>query len=140
MTNKEEEREAASRGEVSSQCSACPLCLLPGSHVYTLNGTDPEGDPVSYHISFNPSARSVFSVDPNLGNITLIEELDREVGDLGGALPALCRGPQWPGRFPQEHPWRGIISHRKFSQQIRAGKTGFKGRSDLGKTTSLCAL
>nr|XP_008517306.1 PREDICTED: cadherin-related family member 1 [Equus przewalskii] len=49
-----------------------------GSHVYTLNGTDPEGDPVSYHISFDPSARSVFSVDPNFGNITLIEELDRE--------------------------------------------------------------
>ncbi|KAF6107928.1 cadherin related family member 1 [Phyllostomus discolor] len=49
-----------------------------GSHVYTLNGTDPEGDPVSYHISFDPSARSVFSIDPNFGNITLIEELDRE--------------------------------------------------------------
>ncbi|XP_045698305.1 cadherin-related family member 1 isoform X3 [Phyllostomus hastatus] len=49
-----------------------------GSHVYTLNGTDPEGDPVSYHISFDPSARSVFSIDPNFGNITLVEELDRE--------------------------------------------------------------
>lgn len=47
--------------------------------MYTLNGTDPEGDPVSYHISFDPSSRSVFSVDPNFGNITLVEELDREV-------------------------------------------------------------
>lgn len=55
------------------------LCL--GSHVYTLNGTDPEGEPVSYHISFDPSTRSVFSVDPNSGNITLIEELDREMED-----------------------------------------------------------
>lgn len=47
--------------------------------MYTLNGTDPEGDPISYHISFDPSTRSVFSVDPNFGNITLVEELDREV-------------------------------------------------------------
>ncbi|XP_022355865.1 cadherin-related family member 1 [Enhydra lutris kenyoni] len=52
-----------------------------GSRVYTLNGTDPEGDPVSYHISFDPSARSVFSVDPNFGNITLVKELDRERED-----------------------------------------------------------
>ncbi|KAB1270894.1 Cadherin-related family member 1 [Camelus dromedarius] len=52
-----------------------------GSHVYTLNGTDPEGDPVSYHISFDPSTRNVFSVDPNFGSITLVEELDRERED-----------------------------------------------------------
>lgn len=58
--------------------------------MYTLNGTDPEGDPVSYHISFNPSARSVFSVDPNLGNITLIEELDREVGGPGRSIACRC--------------------------------------------------
>lgn len=47
--------------------------------MYTLNGTDPEGGPVSYYISFDPSTRSVFSVDPRFGNITLVEELDREV-------------------------------------------------------------
>ncbi|XP_010596548.1 cadherin-related family member 1 [Loxodonta africana] len=52
-----------------------------GSHVYTLNGTDPEGDPVSYHISFDPSTRSIFSVDANCGNVTLVEELDRERED-----------------------------------------------------------
>ncbi|XP_054436465.1 cadherin-related family member 1 [Pteronotus mesoamericanus] len=52
-----------------------------GSHVYTLNGTDPEGDPVTYHISFDPGARSVFSIDPNFGNITLVQELDRERED-----------------------------------------------------------
>uniref|UniRef100_A0A8C2PL83 Cadherin-related family member 1 n=1 Tax=Capra hircus TaxID=9925 RepID=A0A8C2PL83_CAPHI len=63
-----------------------------GSHVYTLNGTDPEGDPVSYHISFNPSARSVFSVDPNLGNITLIEELDREREDEIEAIISISDG------------------------------------------------
>ncbi|XP_024598273.1 cadherin-related family member 1 [Neophocaena asiaeorientalis asiaeorientalis] len=63
-----------------------------GSHVYTLNGTDPEGDPVSYHISFDPSARSVFSVDPNFGNITLIEELDREREDEIEAIVSISDG------------------------------------------------
>nr|KAF6277350.1 cadherin related family member 1 [Myotis myotis] len=63
-----------------------------GSHVYTLNGTDPEGEPVSYHISFDPSTRSVFSVDPNFGNITLIEELDREREDEIEAIISISDG------------------------------------------------
>ncbi|XP_038341055.1 cadherin-related family member 1 [Canis lupus familiaris] len=63
-----------------------------GSHVYTLNGTDPEGDPVSYHISFDPSTRSVFSVDPNFGNITLVEELDREREDEIEAVISISDG------------------------------------------------
>ncbi|XP_026918249.1 cadherin-related family member 1 [Acinonyx jubatus] len=63
-----------------------------GSHVYTLNGTDPEGDPISYHISFDPSARSVFSVDPNFGNITLVEELDREREDEIEAIISISDG------------------------------------------------
>ncbi|XP_004583407.2 cadherin-related family member 1 [Ochotona princeps] len=63
-----------------------------GSHVYTLNGTDPEGEPVSYHISFDPSARSVFSVDPTLGNITLVEELDREREDEIEAIISISDG------------------------------------------------
>lgn len=65
-----------------------PSISLSGSHVYTLNGTDPEGDPITYHITFDPSTRSVFSVDPNCGNITLVEELDREVGEACKMLPA----------------------------------------------------
>ncbi|XP_047409413.1 cadherin-related family member 1 [Sciurus carolinensis] len=63
-----------------------------GSHVYTLNGTDPEGDRVSYHISFDPSTRSVFSVDPNFGNISLIEELDREREDEIEAIISISDG------------------------------------------------
>ncbi|XP_062070252.1 cadherin-related family member 1 isoform X2 [Lepus europaeus] len=63
-----------------------------GSHVYTLNGTDPEGEPVSYHISFDPSARSVFSVDPAFGNITLVEELDREREDEIEAIISISDG------------------------------------------------
>lgn len=58
--------------------------------MYTLNGTDPEGDPISYHISFDPTARSVFSVDPNFGNITLVEELDREVQRSTGGKSGCC--------------------------------------------------
>lgn len=50
-----------------------------GTHVYTLNGTDPEGDPVSYGLAYEAGSRRYFSVDKNLGNVTLIEELDREV-------------------------------------------------------------
>ncbi|EPQ10699.1 Cadherin-related family member 1 [Myotis brandtii] len=65
---------------------------MEGSHVYTLNGTDPEGEPVSYHISFDPSTRSVFSVDPNFGNITLIEELDREREDEIEAIISISDG------------------------------------------------
>ncbi|XP_004389953.1 cadherin-related family member 1 [Trichechus manatus latirostris] len=63
-----------------------------GSHVYTLNGTDPEGDPVSYHISFDPSTRNIFSVDPNCGNITLVEELDREREDEIEAIIGISDG------------------------------------------------
>ncbi|KAM6157047.1 cadherin-related family member 1 [Erethizon dorsatum] len=63
-----------------------------GSHVYTLNGTDPDGDPVSYHISFDPSARSIFAVDLNLGNITLVEELDREREDEIEAIISISDG------------------------------------------------
>ncbi|XP_060096774.1 cadherin-related family member 1 [Heteronotia binoei] len=52
-----------------------------GTHIYTLNGTDPEGDPVIYGMSFEAGSRSYFAVDKNYGNVTLIEELDRERED-----------------------------------------------------------
>uniref|UniRef100_A0A8D0GFV1 Cadherin-related family member 1 n=1 Tax=Sphenodon punctatus TaxID=8508 RepID=A0A8D0GFV1_SPHPU len=52
-----------------------------GTYVYTLNGTDPEGDPVTYGMSFEPGSRSYFAIDAIYGNVTLIEELDRERED-----------------------------------------------------------
>ncbi|XP_019352696.1 cadherin-related family member 1 isoform X2 [Alligator mississippiensis] len=52
-----------------------------GTHVYTLNGTDPEGDPVTYGIKFEAGLRRYFAIDVNFGNVTLIEELDREKED-----------------------------------------------------------
>lgn len=57
-----------------------------GTHVYTLNGTDPEGDPVTYGLAYEAGSRRYFSVDKNLGNVTLIEELDREVESNGTTL------------------------------------------------------
>ncbi|XP_069096758.1 cadherin-related family member 1 [Pleurodeles waltl] len=52
-----------------------------GAHVYTLNGTDPERNPVTYGIAFKPGSKKYFAVHPVLGNITLVEELDRERED-----------------------------------------------------------
>ncbi|XP_050815046.1 cadherin-related family member 1 isoform X1 [Gopherus flavomarginatus] len=52
-----------------------------GTHVYTLNGTDPEGDPVTYGMTYETGSRSYFAIDTNFGNVTLIEELDREKED-----------------------------------------------------------
>ncbi|XP_043912459.1 cadherin-related family member 1 isoform X2 [Protopterus annectens] len=49
-----------------------------GSHVYTLNGSDPEGNAVIYGIAFEPGSKKYFAVDAHLGNVTLTEELDRE--------------------------------------------------------------
>ncbi|CAB1311771.1 unnamed protein product, partial [Coregonus sp. 'balchen'] len=50
-----------------------------GTQVYTLNGTDPEGDAVRFGLTFEKGTREYLRVDPKSGNITLIQELDREV-------------------------------------------------------------
>uniref|UniRef100_A0A671Y0B4 Cadherin related family member 1 n=1 Tax=Sparus aurata TaxID=8175 RepID=A0A671Y0B4_SPAAU len=49
-----------------------------GTQVYILNGTDPEGDPVRYGLTFEQSSKEYFRVDPKSGNVTLVQELDRE--------------------------------------------------------------
>lgn len=53
--------------------------LLLGTQVYVLNGTDPEGDPVRYGLTFEKGSKEYFRVDSKSGIVTLIQELDREV-------------------------------------------------------------
>lgn len=53
--------------------------MIPGTQIYCLNGTDPEGQDVRYGLSFDPGAKEYFRIDPKSGNITLVEQLDREV-------------------------------------------------------------
>ncbi|XP_030628708.1 cadherin-related family member 1a [Chanos chanos] len=52
-----------------------------GTQIYVLNGTDPEGHPVKYGLSFEPGSKEYFRVDPKTGTVTLVEELDREAQD-----------------------------------------------------------
>lgn len=47
--------------------------------MYTLNGSDPEGEPVTYGMTFDKGSKECFSVEPKSGNVTLVESLDREV-------------------------------------------------------------
>uniref|UniRef100_A0A3B4V792 Photoreceptor cadherin n=1 Tax=Seriola dumerili TaxID=41447 RepID=A0A3B4V792_SERDU len=49
-----------------------------GTQIYILNGTDPEGDPVRYGLTFEKGSKEYFRVEPKSGNVTLIQELDRE--------------------------------------------------------------
>ncbi|XP_040292240.1 cadherin-related family member 1 [Bufo bufo] len=63
-----------------------------GTFIYTLNGTDPEGYPVTYGLSFEPGSKRYFSIDPLNGNITVIEELDREKEDEIEAIVSISDG------------------------------------------------
>lgn len=53
--------------------------MFTGTQIYILNGSDPEGDPVSYGLTFEMGSTVYFRVEPKSGNVTLIQELDREV-------------------------------------------------------------
>ncbi|XP_060796354.1 cadherin-related family member 1 [Neoarius graeffei] len=63
-----------------------------GSQVFTLNGTDPEGDEVRYDISFENGSKEHFRVEPKSGRVTLIQELDREVEDEIVVLVSITDG------------------------------------------------
>ncbi|XP_063814935.1 cadherin-related family member 1 [Pseudophryne corroboree] len=63
-----------------------------GSYIYTLNGSDPEGYPVTYGLTFEPGSKCYFSVDLVHGNVTLIEELDREKQDEIEAVVSISDG------------------------------------------------
>ncbi|XP_031699423.1 cadherin-related family member 1 isoform X1 [Anarrhichthys ocellatus] len=49
-----------------------------GTQIYILNGTDPEGDPVRFGLTFEMGSKEYFRVDSKSGEVTLIQELDRE--------------------------------------------------------------
>lgn len=53
--------------------------IFIGTQIYILNGSDPEGDPVFYGLTFEKGSTEYFKVEPKSGNVTLIRELDREV-------------------------------------------------------------
>lgn len=63
-----------------------------GTYIYTLNGTDPEGFPVIYDLTFEPGSKRYFSVDPIHGNVTVIDELDREKQDEIEAIVSISDG------------------------------------------------
>ncbi|KAG8551796.1 hypothetical protein GDO81_004274 [Engystomops pustulosus] len=63
-----------------------------GTHIYTLNGTDPEGFPVFYDLTFEPGSKRYFSIDTMNGNVTLIEELDREKQNEIEAIVSISDG------------------------------------------------
>ncbi|KAG7257021.1 hypothetical protein CRUP_008443 [Coryphaenoides rupestris] len=63
-----------------------------GTHIYCLNGTDPEGHEVRYGLTFDPGSAQYFSVDPESGNITLVERLDREKQDSIHVLVSITDG------------------------------------------------
>ncbi|KAJ3608124.1 hypothetical protein NHX12_025174, partial [Muraenolepis orangiensis] len=63
-----------------------------GTHVYTLNGTDPEDDPVRYGLTFQKGSTQYFRVDPESGNVTLVRELDREKQAEISALVSITDG------------------------------------------------
>ncbi|XP_055517641.1 cadherin-related family member 1 isoform X1 [Leucoraja erinacea] len=69
-----------------------PEDTLIGSHVYTLNGTDLEGNSVAYDMTFEPGSKNYFSVDPQTGKVTLVEELDREKEDEIEVLVSISDG------------------------------------------------
>ncbi|XP_071764020.1 cadherin-related family member 1a isoform X1 [Centroberyx gerrardi] len=64
-----------------------------GTQIYTLNGTDPEGDSVRYGLTFEKGSREYFKVDPKSGNVTLVQELDREKQDEISVRVSITDGP-----------------------------------------------
>uniref|UniRef100_A0A674NUV1 Cadherin-related family member 1 n=1 Tax=Takifugu rubripes TaxID=31033 RepID=A0A674NUV1_TAKRU len=63
-----------------------------GTQIYRLNGTDPEGHEVRYGLSFDPGSKEYFRVEPISGNVTLVEQLDREVNYSIDVLVSITDG------------------------------------------------
>uniref|UniRef100_A0A671XYE8 Cadherin-related family member 1 n=1 Tax=Sparus aurata TaxID=8175 RepID=A0A671XYE8_SPAAU len=83
-----------------------------GTQIYSLNGTDPEGQEVRYGISFDPGSKEYFRVDPVSGNITLVEQLDREKQDSIDVLVSITDGRS-------ENPQPTLFAIDRFSGVLR---------------------
>lgn len=89
-------RKMFERLHTSSFLNQSPNDVFSGTQIYSLNGTDPEGQEVRYGLSFDPGSKEYFRVDPKSGNITLVDKLDREVNpsdvnvDEESVLGKLC--------------------------------------------------
>ncbi|XP_054455392.1 cadherin-related family member 1 [Anoplopoma fimbria] len=63
-----------------------------GTQIYILNGTDPEGDPVRYGLTFEMGSKEYLRVDSKSGRVTLIQELDREKQDEISVMVSITDG------------------------------------------------
>ncbi|KAJ4940604.1 hypothetical protein JOQ06_026901 [Pogonophryne albipinna] len=63
-----------------------------GTQIYVLNGTDPEDDPVQYGLTFEKGSKEYFWVESKSGNVTLVQELDRETQDEISVLVSITDG------------------------------------------------
>ncbi|XP_063748560.1 cadherin-related family member 1 isoform X2 [Eleginops maclovinus] len=63
-----------------------------GTQIYILNGTDPENDPVRYDLTFEKGSKEYFRVESISGNVTLVQELDRETQDEISVLVSITDG------------------------------------------------
>ncbi|KAL3051609.1 hypothetical protein OYC64_001781 [Pagothenia borchgrevinki] len=63
-----------------------------GTQIYILNGTDPEDDPVQYGLTFEKGSKEYFRVESTSGNVTLVQELDRETQDEISVLVSITDG------------------------------------------------
>ncbi|XP_034070208.1 cadherin-related family member 1 isoform X1 [Gymnodraco acuticeps] len=63
-----------------------------GTQIYVLNGTDPEDDPVQYGLTFEKGSKEYFRVESKSGNVTLVQELDRETQDEISVLVSITDG------------------------------------------------
>uniref|UniRef100_A0A8C2HF62 Photoreceptor cadherin n=1 Tax=Cyprinus carpio TaxID=7962 RepID=A0A8C2HF62_CYPCA len=90
-----------------------------GTQIYVLNGTDPEGQPVKYGMTFEPGSKEYFRVHPKSGTVTLIEELNREAQDAIEVFVSISDGLN----KSSEPSTKFAIDHHSGVLRIKPGET-----------------